>query len=112
MSSRLAPGHGLGRAVRDGVPPPRLRLDLAGHLMTQSYIEFEPVPSLTRKTGVWSVRSTSGTALGTVKFYGRWRCFVFYPYPDTLYNAGCLDDIARFCSQETARWREGLKARV
>lgn len=77
--------------------------------MGGSYIVFTELPKpLGRKTRQWSVASTSGTPLGRIAFYPRWRCYTFHPDPATLYNAGCLTDIARFCDDQTARWRARL----
>ena len=45
----------------------------------------------------WAIGSKSnGAQLGTVSWYGRWRCYVFHPVPLTLFNAACLDEIKRF----------------
>ena len=32
-------------------------------------------------------------------WYASWRQYVFYPNPDTIFNKGCLRDIARFCEE-------------
>lgn len=62
-----------------------------------------------RKTKVWIVRSKDYEDLGTVKFYGSWRCFAFFPLDHTLFEHNCLWDIADFCAKKTTEWREGLK---
>lgn len=76
--------------------------------MTAQWIEF--VDAGTSKSGVtriWSVQSKSqGAILGYIQWFGRWRCYAFDPLAETVYNAGCLRDIARFCEQATAEHRD------
>ena len=48
----------------------------------------------TGKTVIVQVLSKQhGNILGTIRWYGAWRQYAFYPVPDTLFNAGCLSDI-------------------
>jgi hypothetical protein len=62
---------------------------------------FAPVAVVkTAKTKCWHV-SSFGTGLGYIKWFTRWRRYVFYPLPDTLYDASCLREIAEFCAHET-----------
>jgi len=50
-----------------------------------------------RKTVEYAVLSiNSGECLGSIKWYGAWRQFCFYPEPFTIWNHGCLDDIRDF----------------
>jgi hypothetical protein len=61
-----------------------------------SYLIFglDPVASAGRKTEVWRVYATRGSALlGTIKWFGRWRQYAFFPEPDTIFNPECLDAI-------------------
>lgn len=47
-----------------------------------------------RKTPIVQVRSRSNEALlGTIRWFGQWRQFCFYPQPLTIFNAGCMKDI-------------------
>lgn len=68
------------------------------------------------KTLVWEVRALNGGArLGHVSWFGRWRCYAFWPDPRTIYERECLRDIADFCERETklrAEKRKGSAARV
>jgi hypothetical protein len=48
--------------------------------------------------------------LGEVRWFGRWRCYAFYPEPDTLYERQCLRDIADFCEARTREHRESKVA--
>jgi hypothetical protein len=40
--------------------------------------------------------------LGTVKWFGRWRCYAFFPSQQTVYEKTCLREIADFCQDMTA----------
>jgi len=49
------------------------------------------------KTGVWMVRHIKdGTPLGIVKWYCSWRQYCFFPLKDTLFSAGCMQEICLF----------------
>jgi hypothetical protein len=55
-----------------------------------------------RKTKIFLVLTTDGVSdLGTVKWFGRWRCYSFFPNTDTVFEKQCLRDIADFCEAET-----------
>ena len=66
----------------------------------KTYVRFtvEPRPA-DRKTDVWIVR-TAKVELGWISWYGPWRQFVFYPLPETVYSAGCLNEIERFIERQ------------
>ena len=56
---------------------------------------FDKEKSVGRKTQVWRVHAIRNLALlGTIKWLGRWRQYTFYPEGDTIFNAGCLREIA------------------
>lgn len=58
------------------------------------YLVLEQVPDDKKKTMMIDVLSRRhGDKLGTIKWYGPWRQYVFTPEPGTLYSAGCLADI-------------------
>lgn len=59
------------------------------------------------KTNVYEVRTwdTDGFRLGTIKWFGRWRKYAFYPEAGCLFEETCLRDIAEFCEQETKAQR-------
>lgn len=49
------------------------------------------------KTSIFDVCDKRyGGSLGTIRWFGRWRQYAFFPEDDTIYSAGCLDDIADF----------------
>ena len=59
-----------------------------------------------RKTDIWSVFATaSEVALGQIRFHGAWRKFCFFPAPNTMFDAGCLREIEKFCEDQTSAWR-------
>jgi hypothetical protein len=38
----------------------------------------------------------SGDLLGYIRWYSPWRQYCFFPHSDTVYSAGCLNDINNF----------------
>ena len=64
----------------------------------------------TGKTNRFQVRAKDGEVLlGSIHFWGRWRCYAFFPLEGTVFERNCLRDIADFCESETKKWRDGLK---
>ena len=60
------------------------------------FLQIEQKP----KTSVWHCRARSNDCLlGTVKWYGPWRQYSFFPQPDTVFNIACHDDINNFIRQ-------------
>lgn len=52
--------------------------------------------------GVWVVQTKATQAtLGHVEWFSRWRKCVFVPLANTVYEQGCLRDIAAFCEAQT-----------
>lgn len=47
-----------------------------------------------------------GVALGEVRWFGRWRCYGFFPAGDTVFERQCLRDIADFCEAQTLAHRK------
>jgi hypothetical protein len=59
-----------------------------------------------KKTEVWRVRATRDCALlGTIKWFGRWRQYTFFPADGTTFNPECLRAIADYCRMLTTRHR-------
>lgn len=60
------------------------------------------------RTRNWWVRTKGGdaTLLGDVKWFGKWRCYAFFPRPETVFERICLRDIALFCEQQTKAHKE------
>ena len=72
------------------------------------YLDFvlsEQLP----KTKVWSVISKQhGDQLGTIKYFGRWRQYTFFPNTGTVWNTQCLQDVTSFLNKENYA-RQGIK---
>ena len=54
------------------------------------------------KTDVWMIQTQeTNTLLGYIKWFPQWRKYAFFPEPHTVYEALCLEDIARFTRKLT-----------
>jgi hypothetical protein len=75
------------------------------------WIKFDLLPQLAkRKTPTWAVvTNDESTTLGYIGFYPRWRCYVFSPNIQTVYEQTCLRDIAEFVEARTKEWRESKR---
>jgi hypothetical protein len=57
------------------------------------WITFQQVPSI-GKTEVWHVvANEGGHHLGTIKWYGSWRQYSFFPNGNTVFEKTCMHDI-------------------
>jgi len=73
------------------------------------WITFEsPRPSKSGKTQEWGVvvKDAPAAYLGTVKWFGRWRRYAFFPERETIFEPTCLRDLAAFCEEQTRAHRE------
>jgi len=53
--------------------------------------------SASRKTEIWEIRAVAGGAtLGEVRWFARWRQYVFAPAVNTVWNPDCLNEVSRF----------------
>lgn len=67
-----------------------------------TFINFRSVgASPSGKTSIWAVDTRDGLPLGTVKWFGAWRKYAFYPADSTVFEATCLMEIAAFCMTRT-----------
>lgn len=67
-----------------------------GKYMRLRYLwEAKHLKSEQHGASVFSIEHRDGGKLGTVKWYGRWRRYCFYPCEAT-FSADCLRDIATF----------------
>lgn len=68
--------------------------------LNYKYIEMEEVEKKS-KTSVYAIFSKSNReAIGTIKWYGPWRQYCFFPLDDeTVWNRTCLNDIVDFINQ-------------
>ena len=63
------------------------------------YIDMEEVEKKA-KTSVFAIFSNSSKEhIGTIKWYGPWRQYCFFPVDDTIWNKGCLTDVIDFINQ-------------
>jgi len=63
-----------------------------------------------RVTNVYDVLSLDNVLLGTIRWYGAWRKYCFYPEAETLYEETCLSEVAEFIKTETLKHRAKAKA--
>lgn len=63
------------------------------------YLEFKQVPyeGKTKRFEVISIKH--GYTLGRISWYGGWRCYIFSPAFETIWNKDCLKDIQDFLQQ-------------
>lgn len=70
------------------------------------FIEIRETTPPSVKTRRWEVLSKShGSVIGTIGWYGGWRQYVFFPKQQTIWSAGCLDDVASFIRERMAERR-------
>ena len=80
---------------------PRSLKYIADSLTEGKYIDFR-LTELGVKTKKWVVQNRDNAiVLGRIAWFGRWRKYVFEPYPNMVFEETCLRDIAMFCQQET-----------
>ncbi len=64
------------------------------------YISFRMTPASGIKTHVWEcVSNSSGAVLGTVRWYGAWRQYCFFPEANTIFNKTCMENIIEFVNE-------------
>lgn len=64
--------------------------------MESKWIKFEKKETKT-KTSVHEVLTKEGDELlGKIKWFPRWRCYSFFPEPNTVFERTCLTDIVKF----------------
>ena len=52
-----------------------------------------------KRTSIWDVLSNGNECLGRIKWYGAWHQYTFHPVGNTVFSAGCLDDLAKFLNE-------------
>jgi hypothetical protein len=66
----------------------------------KSHLTFEHFGSSeSGKTDVYRV--TNAVTLGMISWYAPWRKYTFHPAGSTVFDPGCLRDIADFCEHLT-----------
>ncbi len=73
----------------------------------------EIAPSETGKTKRWDVHSKYGGALlGRIAWFGRWRKYGFYPWPETVFEEVCMRELSDFIVERTKDQRARSKAGI
>jgi len=74
-----------------------------------TYIDFDEKPNPGHKTRLWIVvNKNGGLPLGEIRFYPAWRKYTFWPAYQMLFDASCLQDIAKFLQDQTQEWRQSI----
>lgn len=62
------------------------------------YTEFNKKKQAFPRTKIFVVRPITDSigSLGTIKWYGPWRQYAFFPGPECLFEKTCLQDITDF----------------
>lgn len=82
-------------------------VDAIGGQQKQSFLEFK-LTEQGEKTSKWDVLSKRhGFVLGTIKWYGAWRQYTFFPTKETLYNKDCMREIASFLEDQMKARKSG-----
>lgn len=77
------------------------------------YIEFVEYKDefTSKKTKYWQVNNKqSGIQIGSIKWATNFRKYAFHPYDATIYDASCLEEIAKFLKEQTELHYKNLKA--
>jgi hypothetical protein len=73
-----------------------------------THICFIPGPS-NKKTFTWSVETKEEWLIGSITWYGPWRCYAFTPRSETVFEKTCLREIADFCERKTKEHKLGVR---
>lgn len=63
-------------------------------LTDSKYLHFYDLPPLGKTRRIVVQSRTHGDHLGDIHWHGPWRQYVFEPAPGTVFNNGCLADLA------------------
>ncbi len=64
--------------------------------MVSEFLHFETIRDTGKTKFVAVMSRRQGNRLGMIHWYGPWRQYVMAPEPETVWNAGCLDDVNAF----------------
>lgn len=68
---------------------------------------FIVVEFFSNKTHMYQlVNKLSGDTIGTIKWYGAWRKYCFFPNNDTVWDINCLNDITRLIKDITQQYKD------
>ena len=73
-------------------------------MIDSKWLQFDKCrDSPSGKTSLWEVTNKeNGSLLGSIKWWGAWRQYVFLPADDCVFNRGCLRDLAAFLDEAMA----------
>lgn len=65
-----------------------------------------------RKTNIYEVYAKGGDnlLLGMIRWYSRWRKYVFEPSANTIYEETCMREISQYIEEETKSQKANSKA--
>lgn len=78
--------------------------------MTKDYLKFEKVESAdadNRTSRYLVINIKKDEEIGEIKWHGHWRQYCFFPDPESVWSAGCLEQISNFINN-LMRMRKGL----
>lgn len=83
---------------------------------TNPYLYFEDCPPTApegvRKTHVVHVFATRSDArLGTIRWWGAWRQYAFFPEVGTLFNTGCMASLIVKVDELNTEWKDTQRAK-
>lgn len=78
-------------------------------IRVSSHLRITENPLGSPKTKIFTVMSSSGDYLGTIKWFGRWRKYCFFPGRDTIFDDKCLAEITTYCIDATLQHKEKKK---
>ena len=65
----------------------------------EKYLVFNVLKELP-KTHVYEVKNRlTGVPIATIRWYGPWRKYTLQPLSDTIWNTGCLKEVADFIDE-------------
>ena len=86
---------------------------MQGEWMQGEYLLFKDegkCAAYQAKTRVFSVISRKSlVCIGSIRWYASWRRYTLCPIEGTVFDAGCLRDIADFCELKTSEHKSDWK---
>ena len=66
-------------------------------MMLGQYLEVTKETLPRRRTPIYLIFNRSqGSCVATIRWYGRWRQYCYFPEGDTVLSASCMEDILGF----------------
>lgn len=67
-------------------------------LKQTKFLNFTELPAK-GVTKIIGVGNNSGGKLAFIKWHSGWRRYAFFPFPDTLFDVACLNEISEFITE-------------